>query len=114
MATTERQTEWMTVEEAAKYLKVSASTLYRWRDLGRVVFHRIGPRTVRLRRDELAAMPPVPETEDEEALRRRREAWAREATAFARRLEERYGKSDDSAVFLRHARQRRERQLGER
>lgn len=58
--------DWLTVEEAAKILGISRSTLYRWRDQGRLRFYHFGPRTVRLRADDLLALGqrPLPATTD--------------------------------------------------
>jgi len=53
MAETLADRDWLRPKQAAEYLGVSVSTLYNWRKKGLVRFHRIGPRAVALRRDEL-------------------------------------------------------------
>lgn len=45
--------DWLTVQEAANYLKVARSTLYRWAREGRLTFYRLGEQTVRVRKDNL-------------------------------------------------------------
>ena len=47
---------WLRPRQAAEHLGVSLSTLYAWRKRGLVRFHRLGPRAVALRRDELDAL----------------------------------------------------------
>jgi diguanylate cyclase (GGDEF)-like protein/excisionase family DNA binding protein len=49
--------DWLTIAEAALVLGVSKSTLYRWHNEGRLAFYRFGPRTVRVRRVDLLALP---------------------------------------------------------
>ena len=55
MATT-TETEWLTTAEAANLLKVSPLTISRWIKQGRLLASRVGPRVVRIRRDDLAEM----------------------------------------------------------
>ncbi|MBI4505056.1 MAG: helix-turn-helix domain-containing protein [Chloroflexi bacterium] len=83
MATAPLDMELLTVAEAAELLKVSAVTLRRWLRQGRLPAYRLGPRQVRVRRGDLAALlvrqqpaevrQPAPEmriaTALEEALR---------------------------------------------
>jgi excisionase family DNA binding protein len=45
--------ELITVAEAARALKVSQSTIWRWIDQGRLPAYRVGPRKVRLKADEV-------------------------------------------------------------
>jgi excisionase family DNA binding protein len=47
------QSNWLTIREAADYLKVARSTLYRWAREGKVTFYRLGEQTVRVQKDEL-------------------------------------------------------------
>jgi len=50
---------WVTIREASGYLKVSRSTLYRWARDGRIRLHRLGRRTVRVRKEELDRISDV-------------------------------------------------------
>lgn len=45
--------DYMNLKQAAAYLGVSAPTLRKMRDEGRIPFERLGPRTFRVSRDEL-------------------------------------------------------------
>ena len=114
MVATTQETKWLTVAEAAEYIRVAPSTLYRWRDEGRLVFYRFGPKNVRLKREDLDRLATPMEPEDIEEVRRRRRAWAREADAFREEIRQRFGMTDDSAVFLRQAHKEREAKLGGR
>ena len=49
-----RDTELLTIAEAARLLKVSTVTLHRWLKQGRLAAYRVGPRAVRISRSELA------------------------------------------------------------
>ncbi len=52
--------EYYTVPEAAKLLKVSPSTVWRWIDAGRLPAHRVGARGIRIdRRDLERAVAPL-------------------------------------------------------
>src|SRR5438876_6297639 len=54
------QTDWLTITEAAHLLKVSRVTLHRWLKDGRLPAYHVGPKAVRIRRSDLAAvMRPV-------------------------------------------------------
>ena len=46
----------LTTTEAAKLLKVSPVTIARWLKQGRLPAYRVGPRGVRIRRDDLAGL----------------------------------------------------------
>ena len=48
--------EWLTVSEAAAYLKVTRATLYRWVREGRLPLFKVGPRLSRLRFDDVASL----------------------------------------------------------
>ncbi|GAB33065.1 helix-turn-helix domain-containing protein [Gordonia otitidis] len=48
--------DWLTVAEAAQEAKVSEKTIRRWYRSGRLQADRLTPRTIRIRRCELAAM----------------------------------------------------------
>ncbi len=48
--------ELLTIAEAAKLLKVSTVTLGRWLKQGRLPAYHVGPRAVRIRRQDLAAL----------------------------------------------------------
>jgi len=93
---------WLRPREAATHLGVSLSTLYAWRRQGLVRFHRIGPRAVALKRDELDALatpegPARPGTISREAIERLRAL--REATRS------RFGLLSDSVPVIRAARE---------
>ncbi len=46
--------EWMSTREAAEYLRVARSTLYRWCDEGRLRYFQTAPRAARrFRREDL-------------------------------------------------------------
>ena len=51
------QGEWLTVREAASYLRIGRATLYRWARQGRVKLHKLGPRSTRIKRSELEQGP---------------------------------------------------------
>jgi excisionase family DNA binding protein len=46
----------LSVAEAAEFLRVSQSTVWRWINAGRLRAYRVGPKRVRLREDELVAL----------------------------------------------------------
>jgi excisionase family DNA binding protein len=50
------QLEWLTVAEAASYLKVGRATLYRWAHDGRIAIRHFGKRTSRIARSDLDKM----------------------------------------------------------
>lgn len=56
------QSNWLTIQEASRYLKVARSTLYRWAREGKITFYRFGEQTVRVRKYELdtVAQPASP------------------------------------------------------
>lgn len=51
----ERETDLLTVADAARLLKVSTVTIKRWLKQGRLRAYRVGPRAVRIRRVDLAS-----------------------------------------------------------
>jgi excisionase family DNA binding protein len=124
---------WLSVREASRYLGVSESTVWRWIKQGRVKAYRIGPRRVRLKESDVAALiSPVEsnDDEDEEAMwarlreelskppteeeRSRRLAALAEGREFARRLiDERGGKlfEPPAWVLINEARDERTEQL---
>ena len=53
---TNQDTDFLTVAEAAKLLKVSTLTLHRWLKAGRLPAYHVGPKAVRIRRGDLAAV----------------------------------------------------------
>lgn len=53
MSTAEAESPWLTAEEAARYLKVSAMTLLRWRKLNKGPEYSQRGRVLRYRRDAL-------------------------------------------------------------
>lgn len=54
MTTADRR--YYTVADAAKLLTVSPSTVWRWIAAGRLPAHRFGPKTIRIRREDLDAL----------------------------------------------------------
>lgn len=48
--------EFCTVVEAARLLNVSAITIWRWIDAKKLPAYRVGPRTIRIRKDDLEGM----------------------------------------------------------
>ncbi|WP_454232050.1 helix-turn-helix transcriptional regulator [Mycolicibacterium fortuitum] len=50
------QPRWATKEQAAEHLGVSAKTIIRWADEGRIRRHRFGPRLIRFDLNEIDAM----------------------------------------------------------
>ncbi len=44
--------DWLRIEEACRYIKVSRSTLYNWERTGKLTMYRFG-RAVRIRREDL-------------------------------------------------------------
>lgn len=112
MRATATETDWLTIGEAATHLRVAPSTLYRWRDQGRLTFYRFGPKNVRLKREDLDALPlavPIPITEEE--LEERRE-WGRRARALVARMREQCGETTDSALITRQMRDERAERPG--
>jgi len=84
--------QYYTVAEAARVLDVSPSTVWRWIQAERLSAYRVGPRTIRLKKEDLEQMmrpvrekPPevhtiqpwVPETVSEEEIARRQALVAR-------------------------------------
>lgn len=53
---TDQSSDLLTVSEAARVLKVSRITLSRWLKDGRLLSYRVGPRAIRIRRDDLRAV----------------------------------------------------------
>src|SRR5438045_2636192 len=52
----DHQADWLTISEAARLLKVSRGTLARWLRTGRLPSYHVGPKAVRIRRGDLAAV----------------------------------------------------------
>jgi len=50
---TTHESEYLTVAEAARELRVSAATVWRWVDSGRLPADRVGARSIRIRRRDL-------------------------------------------------------------
>jgi len=45
--------EWLTIKEAMQRLKISRATLYRWAKAGRLTIHKLGPRSSRIKREDI-------------------------------------------------------------
>lgn len=132
--------ELVTVEEAAELLRVDRSTIRRWISSGALPGYRVGPRFVRVKRDDLARMiTPAPtqvHQEDKGRLqapgtggmhsvsstehigpltleeRERALAALEHATRFRERMREKYGEfRPGSGALLREIRQERTEQL---
>ena len=56
-------TEWLSLREAGRLLKVGRTTLHRWLKQGRLTAYRVGPKAVRIRRADLERLiTPVQDT----------------------------------------------------
>jgi len=61
MARLRTEADWLSPAEAAEYLRVAPSTIYRWARSGLVNLYRIGEGATRLKRSELDALAkPLP------------------------------------------------------
>jgi excisionase family DNA binding protein len=66
--TIDHDTDLLTIAEAAKLLKVSTVTIHRWLKAGRLPSYRVGQKSVRIRRGDLAAVvTPLADTPTSEA-----------------------------------------------
>ena len=50
------ENEWLTPAEAAEYLRVAHSTIYRWAKSGVVTLYRVGDGVTRIKRSEVEAL----------------------------------------------------------
>ncbi len=128
----ERDADLLTIAEAARWLRVSTVTLHRWLKTGRLPAYRIGPRAVRIRREDLMRMvtPTTPEEAraaaepqspavqatvrplTDEEKRRTLAALATARELGERILARRGGQPlDESWPIIRAAREQRSRQL---
>lgn len=48
--------EWLTVAEAADYLRLSRDTLYRWAKQGKIALYKVGGTATRVRKSDLDAL----------------------------------------------------------
>lgn len=55
--------EWLTVAEAANYLRLSRDTIYRWAKQGKLQLYKIGGTATRVRKSDLDALAQ-PKTPD--------------------------------------------------
>ena len=126
--------EYYTVSEAAALLQVSPSTIWRWIEADKLPAYRVGPKTIRVRRQDLEAiirpararrgevievketiqtstqraMKPLSEAEAAQGLVALQEARALAETIQARRQGERLG---SSVEIIQQAREERSQQL---
>jgi excisionase family DNA binding protein len=125
--------ELLTKREVAELLRVSEVTVARWLKQGRLRAYRVGPRAIRVRREDVERLlTPIAETSDvrmeepsepdwrERALRpltpeevERRWEWLKQADEIRRELREQRGgvPFSDSAELIRRERERRTRQI---
>jgi excisionase family DNA binding protein len=94
---------WLRPREAAEHLGISLSTLYAWRKKGLVRFHRIGPRAVALRREELDGLPGPAMAPDSGVISPQTVERLR---ALREETHGRYGVLSDSVPVIRAARER--------
>lgn len=73
--------EYLTVPEAARVLQVSASTVWRWIASGKLSAYRVGPRKIRVKKEDVLAM--VTPVGKEEAPPPRSRTFATELLSFA-------------------------------
>lgn len=126
------ESEWLTLSEAAKLLRISTVTLHRWIKQGRLPAYHVGPRKVRIRREDLArvftptlgaevstmkeTMPmsspltirPLTDEEAQRGLKALEEAKALRKAILARRKGKPFS---SSAPLIRRAREERSKQL---
>jgi excisionase family DNA binding protein len=63
------QGEWLTITEAAQYLRVSRDTIYRWAKQGKLPLYKVGGTATRVRKRDLDVLatpktpPPDPWTQ---------------------------------------------------
>ncbi len=131
-------TEWLSLGEARRLLKVGRTTLHRWLKQGRLQAYRVGPKAVRIRRadlerlltpvnnsggevasvKELASVPihtspetirPLTDEQQQQALAALQAAQEFRASLLAKRGGKPF---DDSWPLIRAAREERSEQLG--
>lgn len=69
----EREAEFYTVSEAARELKVSQATVWRWITSRRLRAYRVGPRRIRIRKQDLGSVVKPAEGREVVAMDRERE-----------------------------------------
>lgn len=113
--------EWLSIAEAAAVWRVSKITVHRWIKQGRVQAYRVGPRKVRLRADDVDALPvPVqehPRAEEGEMLimsdeqaKELRDIY-RSIDENAARIRARSGLHESAAPLIRKMREERDEYL---
>lgn len=73
--------EYLTVPGAARVLQVSASTVWRWIASGKLSAYRVGPRKIRVKKEDVLAM--VVPVGREEVLVPKSRVFATELLSFA-------------------------------
>jgi excisionase family DNA binding protein len=80
-------TDWLTIGEAVRQLKVGRTTLYRWVKQGRLKTYRVGPKAVRIRRSDLQRLiTPVPGAGEEAGVEEAQTAHIHGSSAAVRPL----------------------------
>jgi excisionase family DNA binding protein len=67
--TTHQDTDWLSIREAGRLLKVSRTTIHRWLKDGRLRAYRVGPKAVRIHRADLERVVSLVQPDGEEVTR---------------------------------------------
>jgi excisionase family DNA binding protein len=80
--------DYLTVREAARLLRVSSSTIWRWIEARRLPAYRVGPRAIRIKKADLESVltPVHPESRGRAAIEENEDIWAGYDPEEARRL----------------------------
>lgn len=71
-----REREYYTVLEAARLLKVSAATIWRWIEAGKLSAYRVGPKNIRIRREDLESVIQPARAKEVMIEKERPDIWA--------------------------------------
>lgn len=97
-------TEYCSVAEAARVLDVSRTTVWRWIEAGTLTAYRVGPKSIRIRRQDLEALlRPAREGKKGARIAMKERIWAKPVSdeELARR----------KALFARIVEKRKERNI---